>query len=87
MYAVQLKSQPDPTGTRLPEQSHIRSYRERIAIAIRRELGDFALAALAICAIRSIRIEGWQRRVAAGEEIHHEEEPIIDGWICRVSRV
>jgi hypothetical protein len=47
-----------------PAQSIVSSYKERIAFAnmLRAELGDVALAAVAISAIRSFRREEWQRR-------------------------
>jgi hypothetical protein len=65
----------------LPEGSFVRSYRDRIAHAnkIREVLRcDFALAALAISAIRAFRREERQRRFdekAAVEERPSEEEP------------
>jgi cytidine deaminase len=66
--------------TSLPEGSFIRSYRDRIAHAnkIRGVLDDFALAALAISAIRSFRLEETQRRFgerATSDERPSDEEP------------
>ena len=69
----------------LPEGSFVRSYRDRITHAnkIRSVLGDFALAALAISAIRSFRLEERQRRSGErssldepSDEEPPEEEPI-----------
>ena len=64
----------------LPEGSFVRSYRDRIAHAnkIRSVLGDFALAALAISAIRSFRLEERQRRSderSSFDELSNEEPP------------
>jgi deoxycytidylate deaminase len=84
MRAVKIKIPAESFDALLPEQSLVRSYQERIAYAnaIRGSLGDFALAALAISAIRSFRSDEWQRRIASGEQshtdnrLHLEEEPI-----------
>lgn len=70
----------------LPEGSFVRSYRDRIVHAnkIRAVLGNFALAALAISAIRSFRLEERHHRFdekpsldeKPSEEEPPEEEPI-----------
>jgi deoxycytidylate deaminase len=74
-----------PTDNNLPpQQSRIASYQERIlyANAVRSALGDFALSALAVSAVRSFRREEWKRRVVtsldqpADDELHGEEEPL-----------
>lgn len=56
-----------PTGLPLVEKPYIRSFKDRIAYAneVRRHLGDEALAALAISAIRSFRGEERDRKAVA----------------------
>jgi deoxycytidylate deaminase len=56
-----------PTGLSIAENPYIQSFKDRIAYAneVRRLLGDEALAALAISAIRSFRAEERKRRGAA----------------------
>lgn len=75
-----------PTGISLDDSPYIQSFKDRIAYAneVRRLLGDDALAALAISAIRSFRAEERERR-AAGEQIEPptsdertEEEPLAN---------
>jgi cytidine deaminase len=53
-----------PTGKSIKDSPYIKSYQDRIAYAneVRGRLGDEALAALAISAIRSFRAEEWERR-------------------------
>lgn len=86
MQEIRIEPPTTPTDASLPEGSFIRLYRDRIAHAnkIRAELGDFALAALAISAIRSFRLAERQRRFddrpptdeSPVEEEPPEEEPI-----------
>lgn len=78
MQTVEFSERPEPTDLSLPEQSLIGSYLQRIAYAnaIRRELGDFALAAIAISAIRSFRRDEWIRRTADDTPAPDEEEPL-----------
>jgi deoxycytidylate deaminase len=56
-----------PTGLSIAEKPYIQSFKDRIAFAneVRRLLGDEALAALAISAIRSFRSEERKRKAAA----------------------
>jgi deoxycytidylate deaminase len=84
MRAVQVDI-PQPSDNDLsPEQSYISTYKERIsyANAVRGVLGDFALSALAISAIRSFRREEWKRRALErpdqffASRLHDEEEPL-----------
>lgn len=58
------------TGLQIAESPYIQSFKDRIAYAneVRRLLGDDALAALAISAIRSFRAEERERR-APGEQV------------------
>lgn len=53
-----------PTGKSIVDTPYVNSYKSRIAYAndVRRLLGNDALAALAISAIRQFRLEEWQRR-------------------------
>jgi deoxycytidylate deaminase len=86
MREISIEAPNIPSNDSLPEGSFVRSYRDRIAHAnkIRTVLGDFALAALAISAIRSFRLEERQRRIdertsldeRPSEEEALEEEPI-----------
>ena len=87
MREIGIESPPSPSTDPLPDGSFVRSYRDRIAHAnrIRAVLGDFALAALAVSAIRSFRLEERQRRSderaspdehMSDEEEALEEEPI-----------
>jgi deoxycytidylate deaminase len=64
----------DSTNQPPPDQSYVSHYRERIAFAnaVRAALGDVALAAIAISAIRSFRVEEWQRR----ERSFGETDPV-----------
>ena len=72
----------DHFSSTLPEGSHVRSYQERIAYAnaICAKIGDHALAALAVSAIRTFRA---QQRAgltddssSSGQSTHVEEAPI-----------
>lgn len=86
MREIGIKAPVTPFDASLPDGSFVRSYRDRIAHAnsIRAVLGDFALAALAISAIRSFRLEERQRQIDekplpeenSNEEDPPEEEPI-----------
>ncbi len=59
-----------PTGLTIAENPYIQSFKDRIAYAneVRRLLGDEALAALAISAIRSFRAEERERRATTHVE-------------------
>lgn len=59
-----------PTEVFLSEDSHVASYKSRIAYAnaVCKSLGQDALAALAISAIRSARAEIWAKRAQEGLE-------------------
>jgi deoxycytidylate deaminase len=63
-----------PAGQSPSDHSYVSDYRERIAFAnaVRAALSDVALAAIAISAIRSFRVEEWQRR----EESFGETDPV-----------
>ncbi len=83
MKDVSVEVPDDVRLSMLQDESHVRSYQERIAYAnaIRSKLGDAALAAIAISAIRSTRANEWQRREAAGiprtdTGMQPEEDPI-----------
>jgi deoxycytidylate deaminase len=73
-----------PVGLPLADTPYIQSFKDRIAYAneVRRLLGNDALAALAISAIRSFRAEERERRTAAGlielpsSEQRTEEAPL-----------
>ena len=73
-----------PTSISLPAASYVASYRHRIAYAndVRRRLGDDAMAAMAISAIRSHRAQEWnlktaeERRDGLGKSGHAEETPL-----------
>jgi deoxycytidylate deaminase len=72
-----------PTGLSLSSESHIASYRSRIAYAnaICANLGEDALAAMAIVAIRESRIHIWQKLSEGGglklpSDAKAEETPV-----------
>ena len=73
MREIGIEAPVTPSDDSLPEGSFVRSYRDRIAHAnkIREVLGDFALSALAVSAIRSFRLEERRRRI--------DEKPPLDG--------
>jgi deoxycytidylate deaminase len=60
-----------PTGLTIAEKPYIQSFKDRIVYAneVRRLLGDEALAALAISAIRSFRAEERERRASSHSEL------------------
>ncbi len=65
MRDIEVKvSSAESTERSQPDQSYVSMYRERIAYAntLRAALGHEALAAIAISAIRSFRVQEWQRR-------------------------
>lgn len=84
MRAVRVEIPQPLDNDSSPPQSQIRSYQERIsyANAVRGALGDFALSALAISAIRSFRREERKRRPVTTPaplgvgKLHEEEEPL-----------
>jgi deoxycytidylate deaminase len=72
-----------PTGVALSEDSHVSSYKSRIAYAnaICKRFGQDALAAMAISAIRAARADIWKARSEQGmeslpEEAIPEETPV-----------
>ncbi len=78
-----------PTGLAIAEAPYIQSFKDRIAYAneVRRLLGDDALAALAISAIRSFRVEEREQQavtpadlsdVARNMDERTEEEPLLN---------
>jgi cytidine deaminase len=68
-----------PTGLAIAETPYIQSFKDRIAYAneVRRLLGDEALAALAISAIRSFRAEERERRASTHTE-QEDDRPSAD---------
>ena len=67
-----------PTGLSIAESPYIQSYKDRIAYAnsMRAKLGDDALAALAVSAIRSFRAEEWERRGQSSSTKSHEKNEL-----------
>ena len=55
-----------PVGLDVADTPYVKSYKDRIAYAneVRNRLGDAALAALAISAIRTYRADEWRRRLS-----------------------
>ena len=91
MYDVAVEVRQEVGELMLKDESHVRSYQERIAYAnaIRNKFGNAALSAVAISAIRSFRALEWRRRETAGilrpgADLHPEEEPIpFQAYIIR----
>lgn len=65
-----------PTGLPLDPTPYIQSYRDRIAYAneVRRQLGDDALAALTISALRTFRVEERQRHADEGGDTSYKPD-------------
>jgi deoxycytidylate deaminase len=69
-----------PTGLEIADSPYIQSFKDRIAYAneVRRLLGDEALAALAISAIRSFRAEERERRAGNSNTESPADAPSAD---------